>query len=196
MLLTGQEYLESLKDGRVVYVGSEKIDDVTTHPAFRNAARSMAAIYDLKRADPAFSYADGKERYSSYFLRARTQEDLVKRTKLHRAIAAMSHGLLGRSPDHVSSFVTGMAMNPDIFGKFSSNLIRYYEDMRRQDWYGVYAVIPPQAARNPEFYEKQNLPIPTLRVVREDDSGVMVSGMKMLATGAVFANEIWIGNLI
>jgi 4-hydroxyphenylacetate 3-monooxygenase len=38
--------------------------------------------------------------------------------------------------------------------------------------------------------------VPTLRVVREDDDGVVISGMKMLATGAVFANEIWIGNLI
>jgi 4-hydroxyphenylacetate 3-monooxygenase len=32
--------------------------------------------------------------------------------------------------------------------------------------------------------------------VREDDDGLVISGMKMLATGAVFANEIWIGNLI
>ena len=42
MLLTGQEYLESIRDGRRVYVGSERVDDVTTHPAFRNAARSFA----------------------------------------------------------------------------------------------------------------------------------------------------------
>jgi 4-hydroxyphenylacetate 3-monooxygenase len=196
MLKTGAEHLESLKDGRVVYVGSEKIDDVTTHPAFRNGARSMAAIYDLKRSDPAFSYAEGRERYSAYFLRARTREDLVQRMKLHRAIAAVSHGLLGRSPDHVSSFVTGMAMNPAVFGKYADNLVRYYEHMRKEDTYAVYAVIPPQAARNPEFYVKQNIPVPTLRVVREDDDGVVISGMKMLATGAVFANEIWIGNLI
>jgi 4-hydroxyphenylacetate 3-monooxygenase len=83
-----------------------------------------------------------------------------------------------------------------VFGKFADNLTRYYEHMRQEDVYGVYAVIPPQAARNPEFYVKQNLPIPTLRVVREDHDGVVISGMKMLATGAVFANEIWIGNLI
>ena len=53
MLKTGAEHLASLRDGRVVYIGAEKVDDVTTHPAFRNGARSMAAIYDLKRADPA-----------------------------------------------------------------------------------------------------------------------------------------------
>jgi 4-hydroxyphenylacetate 3-monooxygenase len=33
-------------------------------------------------------------------------------------------------------------------------------------------------------------------VVREDAEGVVISGMKMLATGAIFANEIWIGNLV
>jgi len=196
MLKTGSEHLEQLRDGRVVYIGSERVDDVTTHPAFRNGARSMAAIYDMKRADPRFSFQEGKERYSAYFLRAKSKEDLEKRTALHRAIANMSYGLLGRSPDHVSSFVTGMAMNPGVFGKFEENLKKYYEHMRRDDVYGVYAVIPPQAARNPEFYVKQNIPVPTLRVVREDDDGVVISGMKMLATGAVFANEIWIGNLI
>ncbi len=196
MLKTGAEHLESLRDGRTVYIGSERVDDVTTHRAFRNGARSMAAIYDMKRADPRFSFQEGNEAYSAYFLKANSREDLEKRTALHRAIADMSYGLLGRSPDHVSSFVTGMAMNPGVFGKFEDNLKRYYEHMRREDVYGVYAVIPPQAARNPEFYVKQNIPVPTLRVVREDDRGVVVSGMKMLATGAVFANEIWIGNLI
>src|SRR5437016_3451349 len=196
MLKTGNEHLQSLRDGRVVYIGSEKVDDVTTHPAFRNGARSIAEIYDMKAADPRFSFAEGKERYSAYFLRAKTREDLLKRTQLHRAIADMSHGLLGRSPDHVSSFVTGMAMNATVFGEFEKNLVNYYEHMRREDVYGVYAVIPPQAARNPEFYQKQNLPVPTLRVVGEDDDGVVISGMKMLATGALYANEIWIGNVL
>ena len=146
MLKTGSEHLEQLRDGRVVYIGSERVDDVTTHPAFRNGARSMAAIFDMKRSDNKYSYEEKGERYSAYFLRAKSREDLEKRTALHRAIAGMSYGLLGRSPDHVSSFVTGMAMNPSVFGKFSENLTRYYEHMRREDVYGVYAVIPPQAA--------------------------------------------------
>ena len=199
MLKTGLEHLESLRDGRVVYIGSEKVTDVTTHPAFRNAARSIAAIYDMKAAPEnraAASFVESGETYSAYFLRARSREDLEKRTALHRRIAAMSHGLLGRSPDHVASFVAGMSICPEVFGKYGDNLTRYYEHMRRHDIYACYAVIPPQAARNPEFYVKQNLPIPTLRVVREEDDGLVVTGMKMLATGAVFANEIWIGNLI
>ena len=38
--------LESLRDGREVYIYGERVDDVTTHPAFRNAARSIARLYD------------------------------------------------------------------------------------------------------------------------------------------------------
>ena len=38
MQLSGTEYLESLRDGRVLYLGSERVEDVTSHPAFRNAA--------------------------------------------------------------------------------------------------------------------------------------------------------------
>jgi hypothetical protein len=37
MLMTGSEYLGSIRDGRRVYIGSERVDDVTTHPAFRNS---------------------------------------------------------------------------------------------------------------------------------------------------------------
>ena len=32
-------------------------------------------------------------------------------------------------------------------------------------------------------------------MIAENDGGVTISGMKMLATGAVFADEVWIGNL-
>jgi len=201
-LRTGKEHLDSLRDGRVVYVGDEKIDDVTRHPAFREAAKTVASIYDMK-ADPAnrdaMTFEEDGGRYSIYYLRARTRDDLQRRMVGHRMIADMTHGLFGRSPDHVASFVTGMAMKLDELKAphgHAENLLAYYKHIRATDSYVVYAVVPPQAARNPEFYTRQNLPTPTLRVVREDADGVVISGMKILATGAVFANEIWIGNVI
>jgi 4-hydroxyphenylacetate 3-monooxygenase len=52
MLRTGPEYLESIRDGRRIYVGRERIEDATSHPAFAGAARTYAALFDLK-ADPA-----------------------------------------------------------------------------------------------------------------------------------------------
>ena len=42
--LTGEEYLKSLQDGREIYIYGERVKDVTTHPAFRNAAASIASF--------------------------------------------------------------------------------------------------------------------------------------------------------
>ncbi len=202
MLRTGKEHLESLRDGRRVYIGSEKVDDVTRHPAFRNAAETVAGIFDLK-ADPAnrdiLSYEEDGARHSIYFLRPKTREDLQRRMLGHRKIADFTFGMFGRSPDHVASFVTGMAMKPEELKApcgHAENLLAYYKQARDNDSYIAYAVVAPQAARNPEFYQQKNIPVPTLRVVREDDDGVVIAGMKMLATGALYSNEIWIGNVI
>ena len=202
MLRTGEEHLKSIRDGRVIYIGDERVEDVTRHPAFRNAAQTVAALYDMK-SDPAnrelMSYEEDGGRHSIYFLRARSRDDLQRRMLGHRRIADFTYGMFGRSPDHVASFISGMAMKSDALkppcGR-PDNLLAYYRYARDHDLYTVYAVLPPQAARNPEFYQRQNIPVPTLRVVREDDDGVVISGMKMLATGAVFANEIWIGNVL
>src|ERR1700722_2568735 len=49
---TGEAYLESLRDGREVWIYGERFRDVTAHPAFRNSARSVARLYDALH-DPA-----------------------------------------------------------------------------------------------------------------------------------------------
>src|SRR5213076_1222350 len=49
---TGEEYLESLRDGREIWIYGERVKDVTTHPAFRNTVRMLARLYDALD-DPA-----------------------------------------------------------------------------------------------------------------------------------------------
>lgn len=201
---TGRDHLESIRDGRTIYIGSERVKDVTTHPAFRNAAQTVASVYDLKcsaeHRDASTFLAEDGHRYPSYFLQPHNADDLRKRTQTHRLIADATFGMWGRSIDHVSAFVTAMAMRPDIFARkgeqYGRNIVDFYKRMRREDAYATYAVLPPQAARDPGYYQRANLPVPTLRVVAEKDDGVVISGMKMLATGGVFCNYIFIGNIV
>lgn len=54
--LTGQDFLESLRDGREVWIHGEKVKDVTTHPAFRNSARSIARLYDALHEEKQKTY--------------------------------------------------------------------------------------------------------------------------------------------
>jgi 4-hydroxyphenylacetate 3-monooxygenase len=203
MLRAGNDYLAAIRDGRRIYVGNELVRDVTTHVAFRNSARSFAELYDRKRSAEhrdAMSFEEGGERYSGWYLKPVDRDGLRKRTETHRRMAAWSYGLLGRSPDHVASFVTGLAMDPGLFEGnrkgFGENLARYYERLRREDLYACYVVIAPQGARNPEMYGRKATIAHGLQVTDEKDDGIVLNGMKLLGTGAAFADEIWVGNLL
>lgn len=44
----GAAHLASLRDGRAIYIDGEQVKDHTRHPAFRNAVRSAASLYDLQ----------------------------------------------------------------------------------------------------------------------------------------------------
>ncbi len=202
MLKTGAEYLASIRDGRALYLAEERIEDVTTHPAFRGAAHTWAALYDLKcrpELRERMSYEEDGERYSMYFLRPRNREDLIRRTEAHALIADFGCGVLGRSPDAGAGSVTGMTMQPEILdapGGHRDNLLAMWQQMRHEDEFAVYAVLPPQGGRDPKFYEGSGRQVPALRVTKETDAGVVLNGMKMLATNAAFANQIMIGNIL
>src|SRR5712671_4227490 len=203
MLRTGNDYLAAIRDGRKIYMGNELVRDVTVHPAFRNSARSFAEVYDRKRSPEnveATSYEENGERYSAWYLKARDRDGLRKRAETHRRIASWTYGLLGRSPDHVASFVTGLTMDPELFEGnrkgFGDNLIRFYDRMRGEDLFACYVVIAPQGARNPELYGRKTTIAHGLQVTAEKDDGIVLNGVKLLGTGAAFADEIWIGNLL
>ena len=200
-MLSGKEFLETLRDGRRVYIGNELVDDVTTHPAFRNAAASFAMIYDRKQAPENRALMvceeDGEE-FSTYYLKPRSREDLERRYETHRRIASWSYGLLGRSPDNFPSYLAGLATRPELFNElhegFGDNLTRYYQRARRDDLFLTHTVTNPQTTR-------RGIPLaegavsPTLRVVSEDADGVVVNGLKMIGTSAIFCHEAWVGNL-
>ena len=203
MLRTGDEYLASLRDGRRVYYGGERVADVTAHPAFRNTARSFARIYDRKREAQnlaAMSFVEDGERSTSWFLLPKSRKDLEQRAECHRRVAEWSYGLLGRSPDHVPAFIGGMAMVPELFEAnrqgFGRNVIDYFNDLKLRDLFACYLVLTPQGSRDPKMYKDTGAINPALAVVSEDSEGIVVSGLKLLGTSAVFSDEAWIGSMI
>jgi hypothetical protein len=50
---TGKEFLDSLDDGREVWIYGERVRNVGEHPAFRNTARMLARLYDALHRDHA-----------------------------------------------------------------------------------------------------------------------------------------------
>src|SRR2546425_11168535 len=80
---TGEEYLESIRDGREIWIYGERVKDVTTHPAFRNTVRMIARLYDAlhdssKRNVLTMETDTGNGGFTHKFYRAtRTAEELV-----------------------------------------------------------------------------------------------------------------------
>src|SRR6516162_9865632 len=109
MLMTGKEYLQSIRDGRVIYVGKERVKDQTTHPAFADGARTYAALFDMK-SDPAvralMTFEEDGDCCSMYYLHPRSQEGLRRRKRVLRKIADFCFGLIGHTPDACAGNLT------------------------------------------------------------------------------------------
>src|ERR1700750_3406313 len=119
-LRTGAEYLRSLNDGRTVFVEGERVKDVSKHKAFREAARSVARLYDIAAAPENrevmtfTSPRPGGLVHRSYQI-PRSHADLRQRRMFHEKWAEATFGLMGRSPDHVAGFFPGYASGAETF---------------------------------------------------------------------------------
>src|SRR6201997_5682204 len=195
---TGAEYLRSLDDGRRVFVDGERVNDVASHPAFRQAARSVAKLYNIA-ADPAnrerMTFASpktGQPVWRAWQI-PRTHADLRARRLFSETWAEATFGLMGRSPDHVAGFFTGYAAVPQLFAtagqKFADNLVAFYEFMRDNHVYASYAIVPPQIDRSKPAH-KQSDPTLYAGVVKERDDGIVISGAQQLATGGPLSDYI------
>jgi 4-hydroxyphenylacetate 3-monooxygenase len=196
---TGADYLSSLDDGRRVFVDGEAVKTVTAHPAFREAARSIAALYDIA-ADPGnrerMTFASPKT--GAPVQRAwqipKSAADLRARRLFSETWAEATFGLMGRAPDHVAGFFAGYAATPQFFAsageqKFADNLVAFYEFARDNHIFLSYAIVPPQIDRSKPAHQQSD---PTLYagVVKERDDGIVIKGAQQLATGAAISDYI------
>jgi 4-hydroxyphenylacetate 3-monooxygenase len=203
-LKTGADHRAALRDGREVYIDGERVADVTTHSAFRNAVRHVAALYDyqarpenLERMTFASPVAGGYKRINRCWQLPRSHAELVARRQALSEWAEQSGGFLGRSPDHVASSLLGQVIGIDVIRRHgearAKALLDYFDEVRRHDHYVSYVIINPQADRNKAWGEQEEELV--ARIVDEDSEGITVRGAKMLGTGAIMANELLVANL-
>jgi 4-hydroxyphenylacetate 3-monooxygenase len=199
MIKNGQQHIESLRDGREIFLNGEKITDATTHPAYRGAIVSVARLYDFQSrpensALMTYDTDDGAPASRIWQL-PKSYEELTARRKGLEAWSELHAGFLGRAPDHVSSCIAGMYMGLDIFKAYDPKragaLADYYRYARDNDLYLTYVIINPQADRSKSASQQQD-PFLSAAVADRDSDGITVRGAKMLATGGIMANEVFV----
>ena len=189
----GEQYLDSLRDGRRVWLQGESVN-VTEHPRLTGCARSVAAVYDLQH-DPAhqdlltmISPATG-ERVSLAYLLPHSVEDLTRQRKMYEFLVRRAGGVAARLPQHLATVVLGLQDSRDIFGEespaFAENVTRYFEYCRENDLSIATIFNDPFHHRShPESKQEY------LRVVERRSDGIVVRGAKGVGTQAPYANEI------
>ena len=197
---TGADYLRSLNDGRRVFLDGEAVKDVTAHPAFRQAARSIAALLRHRRRSGAarahdLSLAeDRRSRCSAPGRSRRRHADLRARRLVLRDLGRGDLRPDGPRARSCRGLLRRLCRGAEILRraggqKFADNLVAFYEFMRDNHIYCSYAIVPPQIDRSKPAHQQSD---PTLYagVVKERDDGIVISGAQQLATGGAISDYI------
>src|SRR5262245_12978542 len=195
---TGAQFITGLKDNREVWLGNERVQDVTTHPAFRASIESLAHLYDMQH-DPAlqpkltYQSPTSGDPVGLSFLIPKTREDLFRRRQMIKLWADVTCGMMGRSADFLNTMLTAWAAKKDYFARQSpacaERVIRYYEHCRENDLFLTHALIDPQVDRTKNRAQQED-PFLCLRIAEETAQGLIIRGGKMVATAAPFADDI------
>jgi 4-hydroxyphenylacetate 3-monooxygenase len=195
--MTGDEYIESLRDDREVWIYGERVQDVTTHPAFRNPVRMTARLYDALH-DPAQQSVltaptdTGSGGYTHPFFRSpHSVDDMVADRDAIAHWARMTYGWMGRAPDYKASFLGTLGANSDFYDPYQENAKRWYRESQEKVLYWNHAIINPPVDRN---LPPDDVGDVFMKVEKETDAGLIVSGAKVVATGSAITNYNFIGH--
>ena len=192
-LLTGDSYLASLRDGREVWIDGERVADVTTHPAFRNAARSLARLYDTLHDPARRDVLLTEDRHGitthRFFMPSYTTQDLLDARDAMALWARMSYGYMGRTPDYKAAFMATLGADPEWYAPFGDSARHWYRAYAQQALYLNHVLINPPIDRNRAVHEVEDV---FVHVVEERDDGMVVDGAKMLATGSALTHATFV----
>ncbi|HEX8917651.1 MAG TPA: 4-hydroxyphenylacetate 3-hydroxylase family protein [Chloroflexota bacterium] len=190
---TGEEYIRSLRDGRAVYINGERVADVTTHPAFRNACRSIARLYDALHDPTQQSKLLGRDRHGitthKFFKPAYSAQELLESRDAIAEWAKLTYGFMGRTPDYKAAFMATLGAAPDLYEPFAENARHWYRAYASKVMFLNHVLVNPPIDRNKPIHEVADV---FLHVVRERDDGIIVSGAKMLATGSAVTHATFV----
>ena len=196
---TGDQFLKALAARRPnIWVGDERVGDVTDHPAFTQAATSMAAVFDRQfecESDCLMKDADTGDQINVSHMIPRSKADLKRRHEGLCRIAETSMGLMGRTPDYMNVTFAGFAgertwwEGPDHTNvEGHANLVAFQRQLALEDISLTHTIVHPTIDRATDAKLVDN-PVP-LHKTGDTEHGIVVRGARILATLAPFSDEI------
>ena len=194
-----QAYIESLKDGRVVYCNGERVEDVTTHPILKICRNWMAMDYvlnnDPKYQDLLTEVNEEGDRVSFALMPQRSRNDLRRLREVVKLWARVCFGkptgakfvakdglnaLTVVAPRVDKAYGTAYAENVEAFRRFLQKTDASVA-MALTDVKGDRGLRPSKQKQHQDYY---------VHVVEEKKDGIIVRGAKTHISQAPLCNEI------
>lgn len=193
MIRTGEQYRESIRDGRQVWVNGQKVADVPTHPMFKPLVDIRARMYDLQHEAATrdlLSYEVDGERNAIANKLPHTQQDWWDKRRATDVLLEDCAGVVTRVGDETVgemwSLFDGQDVLNEVDPKFSQNIRSHIHKVLHGDPFHVSANTDPKGDRSKPPQEQD--PDMLLHAVRETDAGIVVRGAKY-ETAAAYANQ-------
>ncbi|SVE61923.1 uncharacterized protein METZ01_LOCUS514777, partial [marine metagenome] len=139
----GADYLKGIKQHDAeIWLGDERIADVSVHPALKGCAQSIARLYDMQHDvnlcdEMTYTSPTTGDPVGLSFLTPRTVDDLQRRSRMMFRWSRFSGGMLGRSSDYINVEIMAAAAAAGYYSQndpqFGKNAKNYYEYAREND---------------------------------------------------------------
>jgi 4-hydroxybutyryl-CoA dehydratase / vinylacetyl-CoA-Delta-isomerase len=195
---TPQQFVESLRDDRVVYYMGEKVKDITKHPFLRICIDWMAMDHILSN-DPRYQKlvteetANGR---SSYMLTAqKSREDLMRLREVVKLFARVCYGkpsgakFVGK--DGLNSVTVASTRTDKKYGTSYAKNVEWYRNYLQKndsslalcmtDVKGDRSLRPSKQKQHQDFY---------VHIVEERKDGIVVCGAKTHISESPCSNEM------
>ena len=183
MIRTGEEYRDSIRGNREIYVNGEKVKDVTAHPQFKPLVDIRARIFDMQHEkehrDLMTVTQDGEVNALGSALPYTRDDWWAKRRATDHMMNEIG-GVVTRVGDETVgemwSLYDGQDVLNEVDPQFSKNIENHIFRVLKEDPFHVSANTDPKGDRSKSPQDQD--PDMLLHVVKETDEGIVVRGAK------------------
>ncbi|MGI9504653.1 MAG: 4-hydroxyphenylacetate 3-hydroxylase N-terminal domain-containing protein, partial [Geminicoccaceae bacterium] len=193
MIRTGEQYRDSIREGREIYIDGEGVKDVTVHPSFKPLVDIRAHIYDMQHdvahRDVMTVTQDGEVNAVGNALPFEQADWAAKRRATDHVMNEIG-GVVTRVGDETVgemwSLYDGQDVLNEVDPQFSANIENHIHHVLAEDPFHVSANTDPKGDRSKAPQDQD--PDMLLHLVKETDAGIVVRGAKF-ETAAAYANQ-------
>jgi aromatic ring hydroxylase len=192
-----------LNDGRRLILNGEPVENIATHRLTREYAATVAGWYDAHR-DPAnrdlLTFDDNGVRRALVWKRPLDKAAIVQRQLYHETLyRTFGYSMFGRLPDVNDSILLTLVDDPEPWEAnsrdcdsrgFADNIRRFWNRMMTENLNVAPAVIDPPVDRSRPDAEAES---PNCKIVETRPDGIVINGVKAVATASAFADYIFVG---